>query len=272
MGQVRIDVFIPVYNDVRFLPHAVNSVLSQTEVDVRVIVSDNASTDGTYEWISEQATKDPRIKLTRNPTNLGHSANIKKYKDLVEAPYYMFLCSDDMLLSPDAFKKASDIMENDSSAVSIFSDMEYIDKNNKVVMSRRFRRSGQFSGEAVLRQSLVTLRNMFGIPLLNRTTVHSQIPFPDQYPYAGDVMMAAYAARQGSVYHIPETLIGNRYTGGNLTSSLLWNSLPEFRRMEREMNVNLGVWEHMRQRINAPLVALSKAAFLSWIRYRSRKI
>ncbi|MEQ1651299.1 MAG: glycosyltransferase [Hyphomicrobium sp.] len=50
-----IDVFIPVYNDKIYLPKAVDSALGQRGVDVRVIISDNASTDGTFEWAQEQS-------------------------------------------------------------------------------------------------------------------------------------------------------------------------------------------------------------------------
>ena len=58
-----VQVFIPVFNDLDYLPEALTSVLRQRNVRLEVVVSDNASTDGTYEYAQRAAEQDPRIKL-----------------------------------------------------------------------------------------------------------------------------------------------------------------------------------------------------------------
>ena len=45
----RVTVGLPVFNGERYLSEAIESVLAQTFEDFEVVVSDNASTDGTAE-------------------------------------------------------------------------------------------------------------------------------------------------------------------------------------------------------------------------------
>lgn len=67
--QPDVTVLIPVYNGGRFLAAAVQSVLAQTVSVFELIVVDDASTDDSVAVVSRMV--DRRIKLIRNPGNLG---------------------------------------------------------------------------------------------------------------------------------------------------------------------------------------------------------
>ena len=56
-----ISVIIPTYNRKKLLPRAIGSILGQTEQDFEIIIVDDASTDGTEEWLRFAYT-DPRIR------------------------------------------------------------------------------------------------------------------------------------------------------------------------------------------------------------------
>ena len=167
MTTPQIDVFIPVYNDRKFLPIAVRSALKQQGVQTRVVVCDNCSTDGTWEWLQEQTQLDARIVIHQNETNIGAINNLNRFREHVKAPFYMLLCSDDMLMAPSALATAYRVMQDDADCVSVYCNLNYIDANNTVVAKRDFKRTGQFDSEMTLKQSIVGYRNMFGIPLLN---------------------------------------------------------------------------------------------------------
>ena len=68
----RVDVVIPCYNYARFVRQAVESVLSQEGVDVRVLIVDDASTDNSEEVGRQLAAGDRRVEYRRHPTNTGH--------------------------------------------------------------------------------------------------------------------------------------------------------------------------------------------------------
>jgi len=70
----RVAVLLATYNGMPYLPEQVESILAQDGVDVRIIVSDDGSRDGSYEWLVERATADPRIVLLPRIAPSGGSA------------------------------------------------------------------------------------------------------------------------------------------------------------------------------------------------------
>ena len=66
---------LAVFNGEPFLQAALESILAQTYGDFELLISDNASTDGTPEIIWEYAARDRRIKCFRQSTNIGSGNN-----------------------------------------------------------------------------------------------------------------------------------------------------------------------------------------------------
>jgi glycosyltransferase involved in cell wall biosynthesis len=69
--QPQITVGMPVYNERKYITETLDSLLSQTYENFEVVISDNNSQDGTYEILQQYAKKDKRIKLFRQPKNIG---------------------------------------------------------------------------------------------------------------------------------------------------------------------------------------------------------
>lgn len=266
---LEVQVFIPVFNGLSYFPQTLESVLRQRDVALEVVVSDNASTDGTYEFAERAAQQDPRIKLHRNDRNLGLIGNLNRFADLVDAPFYMLLCSDDVLLTDVALRKALDVMKDDPTVVSVYCDLEYIDGKGGHLGVRRFERNGYFDGAQTLRQSIAALRNLYGIPLLNRTEACRSLRYPQELTYTGDVYLSAKLGELGRLYHIPEPLIANRYTGRNATAALLGDGWTQFRRIAELFDVALSRREALTCSVNRYYVPLAKTAFLLWARLRS---
>lgn len=60
-----VSVFMPVYNAMPFLPEAVESIRAQTFGDWEMLIVDDGSTDGSWEFL--QSVPDCRIRLLRQP-------------------------------------------------------------------------------------------------------------------------------------------------------------------------------------------------------------
>ncbi len=72
--QADVTVLLATYNGMKWLPGQLASILQQDGVDVSVVVLDDESTDGTHEWIAEQAEGDSRISLLPPMGSSGGSA------------------------------------------------------------------------------------------------------------------------------------------------------------------------------------------------------
>ena len=67
-----VDVVVPCYNYARFLTRCVESILSQEGPAVRVLVIDDASSDGTAQVAQRLADQDRRVEWRRHLGNQGH--------------------------------------------------------------------------------------------------------------------------------------------------------------------------------------------------------
>lgn len=88
-----ISILTPVWNGLPYIKECVESVLAQDFQDWEMIIGDNASEDGTSEYL--RTLNDPRIKVFRHEKNLGVYKNIRFLYNTATAPIYTALCADD---------------------------------------------------------------------------------------------------------------------------------------------------------------------------------
>jgi glycosyltransferase involved in cell wall biosynthesis len=92
-----VTVGIPTYNRAAGLQRALESVLGQSEQDLEVIVSDNASTDETPQIVAQAIARDERIRYLRHDTNQGLTANFNAVLEAARGQYAMVLADDDWI-------------------------------------------------------------------------------------------------------------------------------------------------------------------------------
>ncbi|MDQ2729248.1 MAG: glycosyltransferase [Actinomycetota bacterium] len=73
-GRLPVTVLMATHNGRRWLPEQWESILSQQGVDVTLIVSDDTSDDGTYEWLCRQAAGDDRVTVLPRVPRVGGAA------------------------------------------------------------------------------------------------------------------------------------------------------------------------------------------------------
>ena len=71
----RLSIGLPVYNGEQYLSEALDALLGQSYADFELIISDNASTDGTADICRRYLAQDPRIRYVRQPRNIGAAPN-----------------------------------------------------------------------------------------------------------------------------------------------------------------------------------------------------
>ncbi|MDT5010319.1 MAG: hypothetical protein QOH57_1936 [Mycobacterium sp.] len=92
-----VDVAIPSYQYAPFLRDCVMSVLSQHGPQLRVLIVDNASTDGSAEIAQELAAADSRVTAWLNERNRGLHDSCNRAVDWAGADYFVLLDADDLL-------------------------------------------------------------------------------------------------------------------------------------------------------------------------------
>lgn len=95
--QPRVAIAVPTYNRADGLKVAIDSVLAQDFQAWELIICDNASTDKTATVAKTYADREPRIRVHRQPGNLGPTANFVEGLKLTEAPLFMWLADDDWI-------------------------------------------------------------------------------------------------------------------------------------------------------------------------------
>ena len=71
----KVTIGMPVYNAEMCLRKSLGALVSQSFIDFELIISDNASSDGTSDICMEYCQKDKRIKYFRQPVNIGGWSN-----------------------------------------------------------------------------------------------------------------------------------------------------------------------------------------------------
>ena len=128
----KLSIGLPVYNGERYLREVLDAILAQTFEDYELVISDNASTDGTAEICQEYAGRDKRIRYLRNEKNLGAAKNFSRVFELSTAPYFKWAAFDD-LIAPEFLERCLETVVGDPEAVLAYARARYIDHEGRII-------------------------------------------------------------------------------------------------------------------------------------------
>ena len=94
-GLPLVSIGLPVYNAERHLRKALDSLLRQDYPNIELIVSDNASEDGTEAICRSYADGDARVHYHRADHNMGAIWNFNRVFELATGEYFMWAAHDD---------------------------------------------------------------------------------------------------------------------------------------------------------------------------------
>lgn len=109
-----LTIAIPTYNRVQWLKITLATLIEQVgscgRSDIDILVSDNCSTDGTYEFLKE-ISLEYRIIINRNDSNIGGERNFRLLPTLAKGEY-VFMVGDDDVLIPGALARILSVLNN----------------------------------------------------------------------------------------------------------------------------------------------------------------
>ncbi len=110
----KITIGLPVYNGVKYLHDAIESLLKQSIIDIDILISDNGSTDATESICRTYAERDKRIRYVRQINNLGAIGNFDYVFQHRAAPFFMWAAHDD-IWGKDFIKDGIEAIERENS-------------------------------------------------------------------------------------------------------------------------------------------------------------
>jgi len=199
-----VSIGLPVYNGENFISEAIQTALDQTFGDFELLISDNASTDGTEAICRKFASADPRIRYVRRTTNIGAGPNFNSLPPLARGKYFKWLAHDDVM-APTFVERCVDVLESDPAAVLACPRVRFIDEQGREIEEyvTPFRTD---SGDATLRFSEMLKGHpcyeVFGLirgDALSRTRLIGNFRH-------GDGVLLSHLALMGRFAEIPEYL------------------------------------------------------------------
>ncbi|MCL2358307.1 MAG: glycosyltransferase family 2 protein [Candidatus Bathyarchaeota archaeon] len=101
------------FNGKRFLDMCISSILDQDFTNFEILFVDNASTDGSVEYIKTKFGYDSRIKIIQNDYNSGAvEGNNIGIRNANPSASYIFLLNNDTELGPNWLSSMVKVMEN----------------------------------------------------------------------------------------------------------------------------------------------------------------
>ena len=189
-----VTVVVPCYNYGHYLPTAVGSVLGQGEVDVEVIIVDDASTDGSAEIVRKLAAGDDRIRAILHERNRGHIATYNEGLQQAGGDYTVLLSADDAI-PPGALARATALFEAHPS-VSLVYGHPVVFAEKPPETSTKVRNWTVWAGHEWIERRCRAGRNCIMNPeVVLRTSVQHEIGgYDPELPHSGDLAMWLRAA------------------------------------------------------------------------------
>ena len=191
----RIISVIPVYNGERFLRGTLDSLAAQSLPPDRVIVLDDASTDGTTALVEAYESLD--CELVRGEKNEGLFRNFNKALGYASACHYLhYICADDVLL-PEFMKRMTDALADAATPSFSYCLPEFIDKDGNRLESPDSRQTHPraVSANALLAQHSECNSLMLGGVLIKTLGQACPVQFRTDMPHAPDCVFYSDLAK-----------------------------------------------------------------------------
>jgi glycosyltransferase involved in cell wall biosynthesis len=127
----KLTVGLPVYNGQNYLAESLDALLGQTYSDFELIISDNASTDGTLDICYDYERRDPRVRVFRQRENIGLAGNHNFLVDQARGELFKWASHDDVY-APDLLGRCVDALDEFPDAVLSHSWTARIDGSGAV--------------------------------------------------------------------------------------------------------------------------------------------
>ena len=201
----RVSIVLPVYNGVRYLRQAIESILAQSFKDYELIIVDDCSSDNTYEIAIGFSKLNSCIRVLKNNTNKGLPASLNTGFSVAVGEYLTWT-SDDNIYHETAIEKMVDALDSVPDCGLVYTEMNLIDESGALI--------GQRNGE----DGNLYKNNCVGACFMYRDACRKMIgDYDENRFYVEDYDYWLRIAEQFRIIKISEILYDYRYHSNSLT-------------------------------------------------------
>lgn len=248
MALPRVSVCLPNLNTFPFLQERVDTIFGQTYSNWELVVSDNFSDDGAWEFFQRLARQDSRVSIAQAP-RLGLYANWNNCLTRARGEYAYIATSDDTM-APDCLEQMVAALDAHTGCDLAHCPLIVIDQNGAKVREPQWpncaafaRGLGELTFEPHIRHApyngLVQLVGELVVSsitqLLIRRSLFSRIGvFSSRWGSLGDLNWEMKAGLVADMIHVPNTWASWRVHPAQATASVDWYT-PERDQKHEEM-------------------------------------
>lgn len=230
MKPPDVGIVIPSYNGMPYLKNAIASALAQRECRFEVIVLNNASTDGTADYLDTLSSD--RLKVITQPKLVNVFQNWTDAIEATSAPYVKLLCADDAI-PPLACAQALGAFREHPDAVITTAKRRIIDDRDRTILRARGLEGLKKvnSRSDVANAMLAAGTNVVGEPsavVFRRDAIGAELPWSDRWPYLVDADMYLRVLQHGPLVCLDDVGADFRLTTGGWSNSLLAEQSSQF--------------------------------------------
>ncbi|ADG70231.1 glycosyltransferase family 2 protein [Brachyspira murdochii] len=205
-----VSVLIPTYNRKDLLKRALESVLKQTYKNIEIYVTDNASTDGTFDFMQEFSKSDKRIIYNRREKNIGPLYNGSEAYKHLKGKYAIILCDDDYFISNTFFENSVKAMEENENIVIVRGVVKcFNEKNNNIFIdiynSKEYIKGIDYLLNYANHEGYDNITSFFA--MFRKSAADKTEVFSKALP-SGDTWLWLYLFLYGDVYFLSNEIIG----------------------------------------------------------------
>lgn len=238
VGRLRLSVALCTYNGTAFLAEQLDSIATQLRKPDELVVSDDASTDGTVSVVEQFATRAPfPVRLLRNQCNVGYAKNFERAIRACTGDVVV-LCDQDDVWMAEKLARLETVFQWEPAVGLVFSDADVVGADLDPLGCRLWeaaefspRRQRQINNGAAFR-ALLSGNIVTGATLAFRSRFRDVV-LPIGEGAHHDAWIALLVAAVAEVRSISEPLILYRQHGSNEIGIRKFTAWQRLRRASR---------------------------------------
>jgi glycosyltransferase involved in cell wall biosynthesis len=222
-----VSAAITAFNSAKWLPRAIDSVLSQrAKFPIEIVIGDDCSQDATLDVARSYQERYPGvIKILERPNNIGIQRNYYETFENCRGKYIAWLDADDYWTDPEKLAIQTDVFESDSSVNVCCHFVRRVTVTGEVKNERYPSIApGRYGLEEIIRHCFMSSPS-----IMFRNGIHHDLPgWYFDFPNMTDWPVLVVAALTGDIVLLDRTMADYMFTPGSAFESkgpLKWNEM-----------------------------------------------